>query len=152
MSQKEVPSGCGALAMVLPAQSGIRYTAMRTPVLIRSYSPLSDLGGCASSLSGTVTVTESGVTSVGSLEKKNTMVAFPNPAQEVLYMAFSLEKPGEARYYLADLLGRPVLQGRAALSGQETLELSLAELPAGAYLLVVDINGQLMEQRIVKSR
>lgn len=108
--------------------------------------------GCASSVSGTVTVTESAVTSTTEQLSENAMVAYPNPAQEVLYLAFRLERPAPARYYLADLLGRPVLQGQAQLAGEETLELSLAELPAGAYLLVVDIDGERMAQRVVKSR
>lgn len=108
--------------------------------------------GCASSVAGAVTVTESGVTSVAGQLKGNAMVAFPNPAQEALYLAFRLEQPALVDYQLADLLGRPVLRGRAQLSGEETVQLSLAELPAGAYLLVVDIEGQRLAQRVVKSR
>ncbi|MCB0586212.1 MAG: S8 family serine peptidase [Phaeodactylibacter sp.] len=108
--------------------------------------------GCASSVSGTVTVTETPVTGVTEPLGEEAMVAFPNPAQDVLYLAFQLEKPAIADYCLSSLLGRPVLRGEAQVSGQETVEVPLDELPAGAYLLVVNIDGQRLVQRVVKSR
>ena len=110
--------------------------------------------GCSSSAEGSIVVIEDAVLTDDEVfaRSDNRLFIYPNPAQEVLFLAFDLEQSGTAQYYLADLLGRPVLKGRRQVAPEQTLELSLAELPAGAYLLVVDIDGDRLARRVVKSR
>lgn len=110
--------------------------------------------GCSSSAGGTISVIEDAVLGSGEAfgRRDNHLLVYPNPAQDRLNLVFRLEQPGLVNYHLADLLGRPVLQGRQQVAAEQALELSLAELPAGAYLLVVDINGDRLARRVVKSR
>ena len=110
--------------------------------------------GCSSSAEGSIVVIEDAVLSDDEVSARadTRLFIYPNPAQEMLYLSFDLEQPGLAQYYLADLLGRPVRQGRRQVASRQTLELSLADLPAGAYLLVVDIDGDRLARRVVKSR
>jgi len=110
--------------------------------------------GCSNSSEGAIVVIEDAVL-VGeeiAAQTDNKLFVYPNPAQDVLFLSFKLEQPALARYCLADLLGRPVLQGQAQLSGEETLELPLAQLPAGAYLLVAEVDGSRLIRRVVKGR
>ena len=104
--------------------------------------------------SSTISVIEDAVLGSGEAfgRRDNHLLVYPNPAQDRLNLVFRLEQPGLVNYHLADLLGRPVLQGRQQVAAEQALELSLAELPAGAYLLVVDINGDRLARRVVKSR
>ncbi len=110
--------------------------------------------GCSSSIGESIVVVEDAVlTDEGALARSgNSLSVYPNPAREMLYLAFRLARPAPAVYYLTDLLGRPVLHGQVQLAGEETLEVSLAGLPAGAYALMVDIDGERLVRRVVKSR
>lgn len=110
--------------------------------------------GCSNSSEGVIVVIEDAVLvddqAVASTEGQ--LSVYPNPAQDALFLSFELDRPARARYCLADLLGRPVLQGQAQLAKQQTISLSLAELPAGAYLLVADVDGNRLIRKVVKSR
>lgn len=110
--------------------------------------------GCSSSAVGSIVVIEdAALTGDGAPARGgNHLSVFPNPTRQTIFLAFELEKPAMVRYRLADLLGRPLLQGQMLINEEQAPELSLAELPAGAYLLVVDIDGQRLAQRVVKSR
>lgn len=110
--------------------------------------------GCSSSVERTVIVIEDAVLGDSEVTDRagNRLFVYPNPAQDLLNLAVNLEQPGLLRYHLADLLGRPVLQGQQQMAKEQTLEVPLAGLPAGAYLLVVDIDGDRQVKRVVKSR
>ncbi|MCB9266150.1 MAG: S8 family serine peptidase [Lewinellaceae bacterium] len=110
--------------------------------------------GCSSSAEGSIVVIEDAVlTNDEAVARAGSRLhVYPNPAGESIFLAFDLEKPALARYHLTDLLGRPVLQGQQEVLREQAMELSLAELAAGAYLMIAEVDGQRFIERVVKSR
>jgi hypothetical protein len=107
--------------------------------------------GCSNSASGTVAVTGSLISSTSFVPEIGAMTLFPNPAQDIVFVAFELERPAAVALTLFDVLGRPVLRRPAQqISGQETLELSLQGLPTGTYVLVADMGDGRIARRLVK--
>lgn len=80
------------------------------------------------------------------------LVTYPNPVDNFLNVLFRLETPTMVRTGLYDMDGRQVLsmasEGRQV--GEQNLKVSLRLLPAGAYNLVLDIEGQLYTRKVVK--
>lgn len=108
--------------------------------------------GCASSASGTVTVTETGVSSVSGFAREYGMEVFPNPARELLYLTLDIPRARPAEVYLADMLGRPVWRQSVELSPGEALEIPVNQLPAGLYSVIVGLDGRRIARRVVVSR
>ena len=108
--------------------------------------------GCASSTTGTVTVTETNVSSVSQLAREYGMEVFPNPAKDLLYLRLDIPQARAANVYLADMLGRPVWLKSLNLSAAEAVEIPVRELPAGLYSVIVQLDGQQIARRVVVSR
>jgi len=63
---------------------------------------------------------------------------FPNPVEQVLFMQPDFKKGGILEYVLADVQGRVMLQGRAALGqGNERQQINMNHLAAASYNLNV---------------
>jgi Zn-dependent metalloprotease len=62
--------------------------------------------------------------------------AFPNPVDDGLTISFNMESAGETYLQVFDLMGRQVhAEAFDAMQGENSLEYSMAGLPAGTYLL-----------------
>ncbi len=64
------------------------------------------------------------------------LIATPNPARDVLHLSGPLEP--HATVHVLDLLGRPVRMVRPGDSGAAGIDIDVADLPAGMYLVQVD--------------
>jgi len=104
--------------------------------------------GCASSITGTVTVTESGVTSASSLAQEYGMKVFPNPARELLYLSLDIPQARTAEVCLADMLGRLLWSQNVELLPKEAIEIPVSQLPAGLYSVVVRLDGKQIARRV----
>ncbi|MCB0608009.1 MAG: T9SS type A sorting domain-containing protein [Lewinella sp.] len=61
---------------------------------------------------------------------------FPNPASESVYVDFSVRDQSALQVQLFDMIGRPVLEKRVdAAPGEYQLQLNVAHLPSGTYLV-----------------
>lgn len=85
-----------------------------------------------------------------------TIETYPNPVAEALTLAYTLPRPAEVRLSLLDATGRrlkTLSHGRQP-AGTYTYQLRTAETlnlrTAGTYTLVLDIDGRLFSQPIVK--
>ncbi|MCB0564095.1 MAG: PKD domain-containing protein, partial [Phaeodactylibacter sp.] len=108
--------------------------------------------GCASSVTGTVTVTETDVTAVGHLAREYGMKVFPNPANGLFYLSLDIPRPREAEVFLSDMLGRPVWRQRLELLPNEAMEIPVSGLPEGLYSVVVRLDGAQVGRRVVVHR
>lgn len=105
--------------------------------------------GCATSSTGTVTVTESDVSPVSQPAREYGMEVFPNPARDLLYLTLDIPGPRPAEVMLADMLGRPVWRRNLELLPKEAVEIKAGGLPAGLYSVIVRLNGELVSRRVV---
>lgn len=80
------------------------------------------------------------------------LVAYPNPVDNFLNVLFRLDAPANVRAGLFDLNGRQALSmaSHGRLGGEQSLRIDLRRLPAGAYNLVLDIEGQQFMRKVVK--
>ncbi|MCB0567446.1 MAG: T9SS type A sorting domain-containing protein [Phaeodactylibacter sp.] len=80
------------------------------------------------------------------------LVTYPNPVDNLLNVLFRLETPVNVRTGLYNMDGKQVLSmaSEGHLFGEQSLKLDLRRLPAGAYNLVLDIEGQQYTRKVVK--
>jgi hypothetical protein len=78
----------------------------------------------------------------------------PNPASDLVQLAWQQQRAGAVELTVVDMLGRVVqthsLGGRSA--GEQRTSLSVAGLPAGIYALRMEAGGQISVQRVVVGR
>lgn len=108
--------------------------------------------GCASSAAGVVTAMETTMTSASQPAREYKMEVFPNPAHDLIYLTLGFAQPREAEVLLADMLGRQVWRQRLEFSPKEAVEISVSELPAGLYSVIVRLDGAQLERRVVVGR
>lgn len=85
-------------------------------------------------------------------ESRLRLVTYPNPVDNYLNVVFRLEEAAAPRLELYDMNGKLMLQaqGQGRLSGEQRLDLDLRRLPAGAYTLVLDLDGRKYSRQVVK--
>jgi hypothetical protein len=74
-------------------------------------------------------------------------IVFPNPVTDQLTVVFDTE-PADALLLLTDLSGKIVSE--QVVDGKQQ-QISLAEIPAGVYLLIISCSGQQTTRKIIKS-
>jgi len=76
---------------------------------------------------------------------------YPNPATENITVNYSLEQSAKVNYTIYDLTGKQVQSETAnRFSGSQQHILDVTSLPAGTYLLNVNVNGKAITKRFVK--
>ena len=84
-----------------------------------------------------------------------TLEAYPNPTPDAFTLAYTLPRPGTVRLSVLDAAGRrlrTLAHGRQP-AGRYTYDLRAAELglrAAGIYTLLLDVDGQVLRQRLVR--
>ncbi|MCX8111865.1 MAG: T9SS type A sorting domain-containing protein [Bacteroidia bacterium] len=73
--------------------------------------------------------------------------AYPNPAQDVLYIASA--NSGEAEVRIYELSGQELLSSRVSLRGGEPFRLRLPSIPMGIYILEVRLGDHLLRERLM---
>jgi alpha-amylase len=81
-------------------------------------------------------------------EKFNIKIA-PNPVTSILYIETQVPFIGDNNWSILDLNGKTVLKGQAKF-GVQNLELNVADLQSGIYILELVQNQVLVKQRFVK--
>lgn len=67
------------------------------------------------------------------------VIAYPNPANDMLNVLVNAASPSESKIYLTDIAGRKVMIKESALTqGKNKVELNTTKLNAGAYFLTVE--------------
>ncbi len=92
-------------------------------------------------------------TSTGLGEEKNNEAFdfFPNPASGRLYLMMAWKRaPEKVLLHIADMQGRTILTRsfEGLNSGMQRLELSIASLPAGTYLLLLDDGRETISRKL----
>lgn len=77
---------------------------------------------------------------------------FPNPFQGSLTVQYSLAKRGTVHMHLVDVLGHVVGSQSLGMreAGVQDVRMNWNNLPAGAYMLLLEVNGTYQQQLIVK--
>lgn len=78
---------------------------------------------------------------------------YPNPAASAVHVSFEAQAPGAATLSLRDMTGR-LVQARsvAVTTGRQDLELAVAELATGMYVMEVQADGMLLRERLMVRR
>jgi len=80
----------------------------------------------------------------------NQLHIYPNPADDLLTLEFSIEKPDESIFIIVtDLLGRN-LQTQKSKMTAGSMDLDIASLTAGTYLVTVTTKDEILTQKFVK--
>ena len=85
------------------------------------------------------------------LSSQSSFSIYPNPANEKLTAAFSLQSPSEVSIGMYDILGREVLpqaQLKNVSAGEHTLQFDVASLRIGTYFLRLQTNGIVSERAV----
>ena len=79
---------------------------------------------------------------------------YPNPARAQATLALSLPEAGAARVVVFDLLGREVAEAfdGPLPAGERQVAFDTSRLPAGVYVVVADVAGQRLTQRVTVVR
>lgn len=77
---------------------------------------------------------------------------YPNPVKSTLYIEFLLEESGDMTITLYDLQGRvaKTFPKERYLSGMHSKTLDCANLSNGTYILTFNVNGQIVNEKILK--
>ncbi len=108
--------------------------------------------GCTESASVWINVTDS--TPPANTEESDTQTqlkVFPNPVEDQLLLQFDLPNSQEARIRLLDVYGRAHITQTARLSRGVPHVLPMANLPAGAYLVVIELENGRLVRRVIKT-
>ncbi|MBL7809882.1 MAG: T9SS type A sorting domain-containing protein [Saprospiraceae bacterium] len=91
--------------------------------------------------------------SIGTLEESNTLVAgtMPNPFSDQLSVQLEQFSEAPVQLSLFNLNGQRVLD-QSFTGGSETYTLNTAQIPAGFYLLRVELNGEVQTVKVVKTQ
>ncbi len=75
---------------------------------------------------------------------------FPNPANEVLSVNFNLDSDSDVQISVLDISGRQVTEMTQELSqGYQNIQLDVASLKAGAYIVEVTANGTTTREQLI---
>ena len=80
------------------------------------------------------------------------LMTYPNPVDNYLLVRFWLESPAEVQLELYDMNGKRMLSmnGQGRVVGDQNLQLDLRRLPAGAYNLVLNLDGAKYTRKVVR--
>jgi hypothetical protein len=94
---------------------------------------------CGTSSNRTMAVTVAACPRMSGVAEGVTMTAYPNPATDLAYVEFSGKADQQFNLKLTDLAGRIMLQqGGVSAEGLNKLQLDLANVPSGVYLVVLE--------------
>ncbi len=75
---------------------------------------------------------------------------YPNPVEDLLTIQYALYDPSKLQIEISDLTGRIVLNKESdASAGWQLEKISLANLPAGEYLIVFRVNQSVVTRKLV---
>lgn len=155
---REVLGGASGTSGVIPAttSAGSMYTHQYTLTVPEQWNSnnLRVIAMVTERRNGTtftVNVADADLVAVGVEERSQAPLlnVFPNPSNGDLYITLR-GSSGQARVQLLALDGRCVIDQRANLNGSALLVDGFASLAAGTYLLRVQQNGVVSEQRVVR--
>lgn len=78
---------------------------------------------------------------------------YPNPAETEVNVVFKLQQTSTISFTVVNFLGQVVLQSSNSQQvnvGQHTLKIPLQSLDAGVYLVVLNVEGEMITNKIVK--
>lgn len=105
-----------------------------------------DGNGCSSTATGTITVEN--CTSISEFSS-NEMVVYPNPANDVITIAFGKVDASQVVVSIFDVSGRLVSNESISVNGSSA-EVSVNQLPAGVYTLKVTLETDVFFSKITK--
>ncbi|MFM7106760.1 MAG: T9SS type A sorting domain-containing protein, partial [Flavobacteriales bacterium] len=78
------------------------------------------------------------------------LLLFPNPARDVLFVSSGMRQPGTITFNIADLTGQNVQSTSQFMTPASLMELDLKRLPPGAYILTVKSPEGIQTQKFLK--
>jgi hypothetical protein len=111
---------------------------------------VSATNACGTSSNRTLTVTVSTCPRLSGVAEGVTMTAYPNPATDLAYVEFNGKENQQYNLKLTDLSGRIMLQqGGVSAEGLNKVQLDLANVPSGVYLVVLETSDARETHRLM---
>jgi hypothetical protein len=104
--------------------------------------------GCSASDQIVIEEEEDDEVGILSIEDSKFIKVFPNPAEDKVFLQIALNRTQEATMKLIDTRGGMVLENRT-FNTDETLEIQTNQYPRGVYYLVVEIDKQRYQKKII---
>jgi hypothetical protein len=111
-----------------------------------------DFGVVPGTQSAAIQLTATGLLGNKAAEAAVALNVFPNPANGVATIAYSVaSRPEPVRVVLTDLMGRSlrVLENATKATGPQSLSLSTADVAAGTYLVRVQVGETVVTRKVV---
>lgn len=79
---------------------------------------------------------------------------YPNPFSDITYVSFNLDKPQAVRINITDLTGREIYSRDEyiRLTGEQEIEIDGTKMPAGVYILTLELETGSVSGRIMVSK
>jgi hypothetical protein len=104
--------------------------------------------GCSASDQIVIEEEEDDEVGILSIEDSKFIKVFPNPAEDKVFLQIALDRTREATMKLIDTRGGMVLENRT-FNTDETLEIQTNQYARGVYYLVVEIDKQRYQKKII---
>jgi hypothetical protein len=125
-----------------------------------AFAPAEGSDGNPSWLTGWTALSEQGfvdnlINSVGPAEQGGFVLGLPapNPAGQLTRIEFELPHSAEVALTVLDLFGRPLARrSRHYSAGEQSETIDVQHLPSGNYLLVLDVEGRRLVQKLIVRR
>lgn len=106
-----------------------------------------DINGCASINSDTVTVTGIGVSE---MENKYGFSIYPNPNDGIFSLNLSLTQSADIKIEMMDVIGKTIItESYSDMNGSFRRSFDQSHLPKGIYLVRVKINNETITKRLI---
>ncbi len=90
------------------------------------------------------------VTAINEQGNIKSYALYPNPATNVLYLNYYLQRNTNTSLYLTDVTGKQVLTTTSQdAAGLQEKQINIANLSAGIYTLTIQVDGSVVHQRVV---
>lgn len=109
------------------------------------------IGGDRSSTPATLALTEAQGTAISTLDLGSELQCWPNPARDVVHFRSATAGKGKYQVRVLDMTGRTLLQqAYTQAGGSLEIQVAVATLPAGNYLLELSSGNKALYRRFVK--
>lgn len=120
-----------------------------TPTGAGEYRVLADNGTC--SFLSPIYIVEDQVVGLEDEFLRNGIIVFPNPAESFIRLSISNTYLGEMRFDLLSASGMKIAEQQIRKSEERVeVEMNVANLPSGFFILSTEINGQRISKKVLK--
>ncbi len=94
-----------------------------------------------------IEIDENATVSTEDILLDNSLLVYPNPAQDILFVKLEQAFTGNVNAKIYNVQGQ-VVDAQTQVNGNETLSFDTSRLPAGLYIVEMEVNGQMLTGKV----